>query len=138
MRQIQVGDFKIGAEEKKAINEVLNSGRISEGPKVREFEKLFAAYIGTKYSIAVNSGTSALIAGMTSLIYNENLNIKADTNVITTPITYIATSSALVHTGFHPVYVDVDLETFIITPEKIKEYLEKIEISEIEPVFSPL
>ncbi len=127
MRQIQVGDFKIGAEEKKAINEVLDSGRISEGPKVREFEKLFAAYIGTKYSIAVNSGTSALIAGMTSLIYNENLNIKADTNVITTPITYIATSSALVHTGFNPVYVDVDLETFIITPEKIKEYLEKID-----------
>ena len=127
MRRIQVGDFKIGEEEKRAINEVLDNGLISEGVKVREFEKLFAGYIGTKHAIAVSSGTSALMAGMTAMIYNENIDISPGTNVITTPITYIATSNALVTTGFNPVYVDVDLETFGITPENIKEHLEEVD-----------
>ena len=127
MRRIPLGDFKIGEEEKRAINEVLDNGRISEGIKVREFEKLFAEYIGTKHAIALNSGTSALMAGMTAMIYNENIDISQGTNVITTPITYIATSNALVTTGFNPVYVDVDRETFGITPENIKEHLEEVD-----------
>jgi CDP-6-deoxy-D-xylo-4-hexulose-3-dehydrase len=130
MRRIALGDFKIGKEEKRAINEVLDNGQISEGMKVREFEKLFAEYIGTKHAIAVNSGTSALIAGMTAMIYDENIDANPGTNVITTPITYIATSNALVITGFNPVYVDVDLETFVITPENIKECLEGVDDTE--------
>ena len=127
MRRIPLGDFKIGEEEKRAINEVLDNGRISEGMKVREFEKLFAEYIGTEHAIAVNSGTSALMAGMTAMIYNESIDVNPGTNVITTPITYIATSNALVTTGFNPVYVDVDRETFGITPESIKEHLEEVD-----------
>jgi dTDP-4-amino-4,6-dideoxygalactose transaminase len=127
MRRIPLGDFKIGAEEKRAINEVLDNGRISEGMKVREFEKLFAEYIGTKHAIAVSSGTSALMAGMTAMIYDESINVNRGTNVITTPITYIATSNALVTTGFNPVYVDVSTETFGITPENIKEHLEEVD-----------
>jgi CDP-6-deoxy-D-xylo-4-hexulose-3-dehydrase len=124
MRQIPLGDFKIGEEEKRAINEVLDNGRISEGMKVREFEKLFAEYIGTKHAIAVNSGTSALMAGMSAMIYNESMDVNPGTNVLTTPITYIATSNALITTGFNPVYVDVSPETFGMTPENIKEHLE--------------
>jgi dTDP-4-amino-4,6-dideoxygalactose transaminase len=124
MKHISVGDFRIGVEEKRAINDVLDNGRISENIKVREFEKLFAEYIGTKYSIAVNSGTSALIAGMTAMLHDESLDVIHGTNVITTPLTYIATSSALVNTGFNPVYVDVDMETFGITPDNIKKQLE--------------
>ena len=127
MRRIPLGDFKIGAEEKRAINEVLDNGRISEGMKVREFEKLFAEYIGTKHAIAVNSGTSALMAGMSAMIYKESMDVNPGTNVITTPITYIATSNALVTTGFNPVYVDVSTETFGITPENIKEHLEEVD-----------
>jgi CDP-6-deoxy-D-xylo-4-hexulose-3-dehydrase len=127
MRRIPLGDFKIGEEEKRAINEVLDNGRISEGMKVREFEKLFAEYIGTKHAIAVNSGTSALMAGMTAMIYNESMDVNPGTNVITTPITYIATSNALVTTGFNPVYVDVSTETFGIMPRNIKEHLEEVD-----------
>lgn len=127
MRQIRVGDFKIGDEEKRAVNEVLDNGRMSEGIKVREFEKLFAEYIRTKYAIAVSSGTSALMAGMVAMIYNENIDVNSGTNVITTPITYIATSNALVTTGFSPVYVDVDPETFGITSQNIKEHLEEVD-----------
>lgn len=126
MKIIQVGDFKIGTEERQAINEVLDSGRISEGKKVRDFEKEFAEFIGTKYSILLNSGTSALIAGLTSLKYHKDLNLKPGQKIITTPLTYIATSNAIVLSGFEPVYVDVDKETFGITPENIKKHLEEI------------
>lgn len=123
--KIQVGDFRIGDEEKKAVNEVLDSGRISEGKKVREFEIEFAKFVGTKYSILLSSGTSALIAGLTALKYHKNYRFQDHQKIITAPITYIATSNAIVLSGFEPVYVDVDPETFCITPDNIKVCLEE-------------
>lgn len=126
MIKIRVGDFKIGEEEKKAINEVLESGRISEGPKIREFENKWAEYIGAKYAIALNSGTSALIAGLNALKYHPKLKIKKGSKIITTPVTYIATINAIVLSGFEPVFVDIDRETFGITPENIKKHLEQV------------
>jgi len=126
MIKIQIGDFKIGEDEKKAVNEVLDSGRISEGIKVKEFERLFAEYIGVKYAITLNSGTSALIAGLTALKYSKLLNSNKGIKIITTPLTYIATSNAIVLSGFEPVYVDVDKETFGITPANLKTYLKQV------------
>ena len=67
MIRVHVGDFRIGEKEKQAINEVLESGRISESKMVRGFEKAWAGFIGTEYAVAVNSGTSALICGLTAL-----------------------------------------------------------------------
>lgn len=135
---IHVGDFKIGEEEKKAVNEVLDSGRISEGEKVREFEKEFSKYIGTKYAIALNSGTSALIAGLTAVQYHKDLRVKHNTKIITSPITYIATSNAIVLTGFEPVYVDIDKEIFCITPENIATYLESVDDLENHSLILPV
>jgi dTDP-4-amino-4,6-dideoxygalactose transaminase len=122
-RKILVGDYKVDEEDKKAILEVISSGRISEGKRVRSFEKEWAAYNGTKYSVLVNSGTSALIAALAAL--KNTGKIKEKTKVITTPITYIATSNAIMLSGLEPVYVDVDPITFTISPEKIKERLEE-------------
>ncbi len=127
MRQIRIGDFRIGNEEKEAINEILGTGHISEGVKVNKFEKLFAEYTGTKYAIALSSGTAALIAGLTALKYHKDYGIKNNSRIITTPLTYIATSNAIVLSGFEPVYVDVDKETFGITPENIKTHLEQVD-----------
>ncbi len=123
--RIRVGDFRVDPEIKEAVNQVLASGRISEGEKVREFEAEWAKYIGTRYSVAVNSGTSALIAGLNALIYNNK--IRRNTKVITAPITYIATSNAVVLSCLEPVYVDVDPETFCITPDNIRSFLEQVE-----------
>jgi CDP-6-deoxy-D-xylo-4-hexulose-3-dehydrase len=125
MIKIPVGDFKIGEEEKKAIIDVLDSGKISEGKRVKEFEIEWAKFVGTKYAICLSSGTAALIAGLTALKYRKDLNIKPNSKVITTPLTYIATSNAISLSGFEPVYVDINKETFGITPEAIKELLEK-------------
>ncbi len=126
--KVRVGEFRIGAEEKQAINEVLESGKISEGERVREFEKSFSEYIGTKCAIAVNSGTSALIAGLEAV--KNKFNIHGNKKIITTPLTYIATSNSILLTGFEPIYVDVDRETFCITPENIKIQLESVDTSE--------
>ncbi len=120
-RRVHVGDFRIGKEEREAINEVLDSGRISEGIKVREFEKSWAEYIGTKYCIATSSGAGALICALTALKYYKNL--QEGTKVITTPLTYIADSNALTTGGFEPQYVDVDPVTFAITPQAIEARL---------------
>lgn len=127
LRRVQVGYFRIDKEEKKAVNEVLDSGRISEGPKVREFEIKFADFVGTKYAIALSSGTSALVAGLLALIHSNK--IKPGSKVITTPLTYVATSNAIVRSGFEPIYVDVDKKTFGITPENIEEHLNKVKDS---------
>ncbi|MFH1331684.1 MAG: DegT/DnrJ/EryC1/StrS family aminotransferase [archaeon] len=114
---IQVGDFRIGKEERAAINEVLDSNRLSEGRFVRQFENEWAKFVGTNYSVAFNSGSSALIAGLTALKYSRDY--KTGSKVITSPLTYIATVNSIVHAGFGPVFVDVDRKTFGITPDSI-------------------
>ncbi len=121
--RIPVGYFRIDNEARKAINEVLDSGKISEGPKVRKFEIQFAKYVGTKYAIAVSSGTSALMAGLLTLIHTHK--VKPGSKVITTPLSYVATSNAIVRSGFEPVYVDVDRKTFGITAENIENHLNR-------------
>jgi len=121
---INVGDFRIGKKERIAINQVLDSGRISEGQKVREFEKAWAEYIGTKYSIVLNSGTSALIAGLSALKHLGYIP-KEKTKVITTPISYIATSNAIVLNQLEPVFVDINPQTFVTSPKAIKTLLKE-------------
>lgn len=121
--RIKVGDFKLEESEKKEIIKWLDDGRISEGPNVKLFEEKWAEYIGVKHCTLVNSGTSALIAGIHAL--KQLSIIKEKTKVITTPLTYIATSNAIALSNLEPVYVDVDEETFVITPDNIKSELEK-------------
>lgn len=123
MRRIPVGDFRIGEEERRAVLEVLDSGRLSEGQKVREFEKGFASYIQTEYAVATSSGTAALVTAIISLTHVSQLQAKRGTKVITTPLTYVSTCNSIVLSGFEPVFVDVDPLTFGITPEAIEEHL---------------
>ncbi len=119
---IRVGDFQLGEDERESILEVLALGRLSEGPKVAQFEKEWARYVGTKYSVATSSGSGALMAGLAAL--KHLMGLPRGTKVITSPLTYIATSSAISHVGFEPVYVDVDRRTFGITPENIRALLQ--------------
>jgi CDP-6-deoxy-D-xylo-4-hexulose-3-dehydrase len=124
MKKVRVGDFIIGEEERKAIMEVLENGKLSEGPKVNEFEKQWAEYVGTNYSVLTSSGTSAIMCGLAALKYKYAEKYEKSKKIITTPLTYIATSNALLVTGFEPVYSDVEKD-FNISPEGIEEILEK-------------
>lgn len=67
------------------------------------------------------------MAGVTALTCDPTFNVRPGSKVITSPVTYIATSNALVTTGFEPVYVDIDLKSFALLPEKIEEHLENVE-----------
>jgi len=105
----------MGPEEIKAIEEVLRSGALTQGAKVKTFEEQFAAYIGAKYAIATNSGTSAL---HTALLGS---GIGTGDEVITTPFSFIAAANAVLYAGAKPVFADIDEASFNIDPEKIEE-----------------
>jgi CDP-6-deoxy-D-xylo-4-hexulose-3-dehydrase len=125
-RRVFVGDFRIDDDERKAILEVIEGGRISEWKKVKEFERLFAKYIGTKYCLAVSSGTSALIVGLLALLYDERFpKAKKGAKIITSPVTYISTVNAIVLAGFEPVFVDIDKRTFKLNVGQIEDILKK-------------
>jgi len=104
-------------EEIKAITDVLRSGRISQGEKVREFEKEFAKYHSVKHGIATSSGTSALKIAL------EAAGIKKGDEVITTPFTFIATSNSILYNQGIPVFADIDEDTFNINPEEIRKQI---------------
>ena len=109
----------LGEEEIRAVVGVLKSGTIAQGPKVRELEEDFAALIGSKHAIAVNSGTAALHCSLYAL------DIKPGDEVITVPFTFISTANCILMQGAKPVFVDVEDETFNMNAEQIKEKITK-------------
>lgn len=102
----------IGKEEIKAVRDVLKSGWLAHGPKVKEFEKRFADYIGVRHAISVNSCTSAL-----ELVIKA-LGIKGE--VILPSFTFVASANAVVTAGANPVFVDIEKDTCNINPQKIE------------------
>lgn len=107
----------IGEEEIENVVEVLKSGMIAQGPKVLEFEEKFANWIGAKYGIATNSGTSALHVALLACGIGEG------DEVITTPFTFIASGNAIVYTGATPVFADIDLDTYTIDSDSIEDLI---------------
>ena len=134
--RIRVGDIRLGDAEKEILKKVIDSGRLSEGKMVNKFEKAWAEFVGTKYCVVTSSGAGALIAGLTALKYFKDL--KPGTKVITSPLTYIATSSAISVVGFEPIYVDVDIRTLNITPETIRKHLDRLENTEGYAIILPV
>lgn len=109
----------IGKEEIEAVRRVLKSGRIAQGPKVKEFEEKIANYIGVRYAIATSSGTTALHTALLAL------GIKQKDEVITTPFTFIATANSILYCNAKPVFSDINEKTFNIEPENVKEKITK-------------
>lgn len=104
----------LAAELTDAVNSVMAEGRYIMGPQVKCFETEFANYLNCPYVVSCNSGTDALHLALRAL------NIGAGDEVITTPFTFIATTEAIGIVGATPVFVDVDLETYNIDPDKIE------------------
>ncbi|MDP1949136.1 MAG: DegT/DnrJ/EryC1/StrS family aminotransferase [Nitrospirota bacterium] len=100
--------------ERKAVLDVLESNFLSLGPKLPEFERAMAQYIGVKHAIAVNSGTSGL-----HLIVRA-LGIGRNDEVITTPFSFIASANCVLMESARPVFVDIDPESYNIDPDKVE------------------
>ena len=104
----------IADDEIDEVVATLRSGWIGTGPRVREFERRFAEYVGARHAVALNSCTAGLHL---SLIV---FGIKPGDEVITSPLTWCATANVIVHTGARPVFVDVDQRTGNIDPNRIE------------------
>ncbi len=111
---IVFGSPEIGEQEIAAVREVLETCWIGSGPKVNEFEKQFADYIGVKHAVALNSCTAGLHLSMVCS------DINPGDEVITTPLTFAATANSIVHVGAVPVFVDVDKRTMNIDTSRIE------------------
>lgn len=105
--------------EKKYLNDCIDSTFVSSvGKYVDQFEQKFAKKVGSKYAIATVNGTAALHI---SLILAD---VQKDDEVITQPLTFIATCNAIDYIGAKPVFVDVDLDTMGLSPDSLKNFLE--------------
>ena len=101
----------------KQVDEILESGQLTLGKYTREFEERFAAYVGTKYAVAVNSGTSALEIPLRAL------DVKGHSVIVPTN-TFFATPASVVHAGGEVIFSDVT-ENLCIDPESVKENIKK-------------
>src|SRR3989338_10147237 len=106
-------------DEINTVIKVLKSGQLAQGKKVEELESKFANFCGTKYAVAVNSGTAALHCALYAC------GIKKGDEVITTPFTFVATANPILMVDAKPVFVDTDEKTYNIDPYKIESALTK-------------
>ncbi len=106
--------------EKKYLNECIDSTFVSSvGKFVDEFEEMVARFSGAKYAVATSNGTSALHIGL------KLVGVDGSCEVITQPLTFIATVNAISYCNAKPIFVDVDRETLGLSPSKLKEFLEE-------------
>jgi len=104
-----------GPEEEQAVLAALRSGWVSQGPKVAEFERRFAEYVGARHAVAVSSCTTALHLAM--LVSG----IGPGDEVICPSFSFIATANCIVYAGARPVFVDIDRNNYNLDPNRIED-----------------
>jgi perosamine synthetase len=107
----------IGEEESRAAEEVVRSGWLIQGPRVAAFEERFAARIGAKHGIAVNSGSSALLVAMGAL------GIGRDDEVLCPDMSFVSTASAALFLGARPVFADLEMRYYGMDPEQVERWI---------------
>jgi dTDP-4-amino-4,6-dideoxygalactose transaminase len=106
---------RLRGEILEALEEVAESTAFVLGPRVAEFEKAFAAFSGARHCVALNSGTSALHLALITA------GVKPGDEVITVPMTFIATSWGISYVGATPVFVDVDPSTYTMDVNQVRK-----------------
>ena len=115
MKYIPYSQQTIDNEDIRAVVEVLKSDWLTQGPKIKEFEDTLCKYTGAKYAVATSSGTAALhIACLAA-------GIKQEDEVITSPITFVASANCVLYCSGKPVFADIQEDTVNINPEEIRK-----------------
>jgi perosamine synthetase len=102
---------ELGEREEQLLLEVLRSGQLSLGPKLDQFESDFGEWLGGGYAVAVSSGTAALHLGVRATGWSEG------DEVVTSPLSFVASSNCLLYEGATPVFCDIDPVTLTVDPE---------------------
>jgi perosamine synthetase len=116
---IPYGKQLVQEDDIQAVIEVLRSDWLTTGPKVTEFEKLVAEYVEAKYAVAVSNGTAALHCAMYAA------GVGPGDEVIAPPMTFAATTNAVIYQGGTPVFADVHPKTLLLDPVKVEEKISK-------------
>ncbi|MCW4023005.1 MAG: DegT/DnrJ/EryC1/StrS family aminotransferase [Candidatus Bathyarchaeota archaeon] len=114
-RKIPIAKPEIGTEEMEAVKEVLESGMLVQGQKVKELEENFASCIGVEHAVAVSNGTVALDVAL------KALNIGPGDEVITSAFSFVASGNCILFQNAKPVFADIDPKTFNIDPSDVAE-----------------
>ena len=109
----------IGDDERAAVDKVLRSGMLAQGPEVAAFEEEFSKFVGGRHCVAMNSGTSALHLGFIAG------GIKPGDEVIVPSFSFAATANSVVLAGGVPVFADIDPKTFNIDPNHVEKLITK-------------
>jgi perosamine synthetase len=116
---IPLHEPKFVGNEKKYLNECIDSTFVSSvGKFVDEFEEKIASYTGAKYAVATSNGTSALHIALLLA------NVERDNEVITQPLTFVATCNAISYCNAKPIFIDVDIDTMGLSPLALQNFLE--------------
>jgi len=116
--QIGVGGLALSELEKRLVNEVLESNRLTYGPKTKLFEREFAGRHGCRFSLYMNSGTSALQVALAAC--KEKYGWADGDEIILPAVTFVATCNVILQNGLTPVFVDVEPLTYNIDATKIE------------------
>ncbi|UPV74365.1 DegT/DnrJ/EryC1/StrS family aminotransferase [Halorussus limi] len=126
---VPIADPEMGEREIERVREVMESGRIADGPEVRAFEDEFAALCGTDHGVATSNGTTALHTAF------EALGVGPGDKVVTTPFSFVASANAIRLAGAQPVFADVDPETYNLDPVAVEEVVRREDdVSAVLPV----
>jgi perosamine synthetase len=116
---IPLHEPKFIGNEKQYLNECIDSTFVSSvGKFVDEFEQKISDYTGAKYAIATSNGTSALHISLLLA------NVEQNDEVITQPLTFVATCNAISYCGAQPIFIDVDIDTMGLSPSVLKDFFE--------------
>jgi UDP-4-amino-4,6-dideoxy-N-acetyl-beta-L-altrosamine transaminase len=117
-QNIPYGKQHIDQNDIDAVVSTLTADFLTQGPKVKEFEDKFAAYVGSKYAVAVNNATSGLHISVAAL------GLKEGDRVITTPITFAASANCVRYVGGEVWFADIDSDTYLMSIESTKKLIE--------------
>lgn len=126
-KKIRFTEIIVGEEEKQAVQEIIDSKQFVSGDYLDKFEKEFARFIGTKHAISISNGTDALFLSYIAL------GLTFSKKIITTPLTFVASASTIIHAGAIPYFADVDND-FNLSPESIREIIKRDKMDAITVV----
>jgi UDP-4-amino-4,6-dideoxy-N-acetyl-beta-L-altrosamine transaminase len=118
MTPIPYGKQQITDEDIQLVIDVLKSDHLTQGPKILEFEKALASYLGCKFAVAVSNGTAALHLSALAL------GVKKGQKIITTPITFAASANCIRYCDGEVVFADIDPETYLLDIKSVRKLLE--------------